>query len=347
MSAFHSNRIQQHRVELQKIILKFLPREGEGLSGVTAQALIDHLKDHFTDNQSIAARLRKIQRELKELVGKGQVVVVDPNAHTHLYLVASSVEDNGIDPIFWGFLMKNFQQILSTVVPAKRLDAALEELRDKDQGIQLDEQIFQVAPDTLSLLPAQFNPVCLSLILQSLVEGKALEVTYRFSNGERKEMVLHPQGSVQSGPRFFLYALEDDEEERIKTYALHRFVSVKVLSIVARKVAHFDLKKAIEAREPNPDAAEKIRIVLLTRRFVTDLLTDCPLSEDQVVEDEDRYPGFNARVTATVTNSLLLERWLMGRGTNLCVLEPRSLAERLAEKAVRIAQLHNAPPRPQ
>lgn len=330
------------RIEFQKALFEHLPQQGSGRPGLTAKMLVDALDSRFETKSSEAARLRKIQRDLNTMVQDGKIVVEDENAHTYRYL-AVRVQDS-VDPIFWGYLMQNFKSYIASVVPAKRLVEALNKINQQDMGVNLSEHLFQVSPDTLELLPAQFNPVVLSTILRALVEGRAIEAHYRYRDGTLCRHVLHLQGAVQSGPRLFLHVLVDDEESFVQTYALHRFVTVKMLNKPAHKAAHFDLAKAVEARDPNPESVHQIRLEMLTRSFVTDLLRDCPLSEDQEIKDEDRYPGFNARVTATVSNSLLLERWLMGRGTSLCVIEPRALAERIAAKAYEIARLHANPP---
>lgn len=326
------------RIEFQRALLERLPQEGSGREGVTVQMLVNSLAKFLEGNASREASTRKVQRELKELVQDGKAVVEVEGAHTLRYLATR--DQDAVDPLFWGYVMQNIEKYIASVVPAKRLDAALKKLHEHDMGVSLGEDLFQVAPDTLSLLPAPFNPLLLSTILHALVTGKAIEAKYRYRDGTLNKLVLHPQGAVQSGPRFFLHVLVGEEQERVQVYALHRFVSVKLLDQPAQKATHFDLSRAVEARDPNPQASQQIRLEMLTRRFVTDLLRDCPLSEDQEIEDDDRHPDFNARVTATVTDSLLLERWLMGRGTSLCVLEPRSLAERIAVKATEIARLH-------
>ena len=337
MKAKHADRI-----EFQKSLLERLPKQGSAHSGLTAKMLVDALEARFEKKSSAAARLRKVQRDLNAMVEDGRVVLEDAAAKTHRYL-AVHVQD-AVDPVFWGYLMQNFRRYIASVVPARRLVAALNRLNEQDMGVNLGEQLFQVSPDTLPLLPASFDPVVLSTILRALVEEKALEARYRYRDGTLGQHVLHPQGAVQTGPRLFLHVLVDDEENFVQAYALHRFVSVRMLDTPAHKAAHFDLAKAVEARDPNPESVHRIRLEMLTRSFVTDLLRDCPLSEDQEIKDEDRYPGFNARVSATVSNSLLLERWLMGRGTSLCVIEPRALAERIAAKASEIARLHANPP---
>ncbi len=329
------------RIEFQKALLECLPQEGSGKKGRTVQELVRHF---FDESVQYKAHVRKVQRELQTLVQEGKAVVQGETVRPGPYRYLAARDKDAVDPLFWGYLMQNITQHIASVVPAQRLDAALKKLHEHDGGPRLGADIFQVAPDTLALLPAQFNPVVLATILLALTTGKAIQAKYRYRDGTFGDLVLHPQGAVQSGPRFFLHVLVEDEERYVQVYALHRFTSVQVLEEPARKAPGFDLAKAVEARDPNE--VPRIRIELLTRSFVTDLLRDCPLSEDQNIEDEDRYPGFNARVTATVTNSLLLERWLMGRGTSLCVLTPRALADKIAVQAGKIARMHAEPPRP-
>ena len=152
------------RLEFLQQLLDRLQRS----NGYTAQELAHHF----------GKSLRKVQRDLKALVENGQVVVEDETAHTYRYRAAP--DSDGVDPVFWGYVMQTMEQHVASVVPAKRLDAALKKLREHDGGARLGEDLFQVAPDTLPLLPAQFNPVVLSTILLALTTGKALQVKYRY-----------------------------------------------------------------------------------------------------------------------------------------------------------------------
>lgn len=339
MNSIPNENIKLDTYHFREALLDRLPVASENNSGINVGELINKLHDHFDDHQSVQAKKRKVQRALKVLIQEEKAARKSKGKNDHEYFRVQEDQEESIDPHYWGYLMKSFRQNLADVLPAKRLTAAMEKLQDRDQGISLNENIFQVAPDVLSLLPADFDPVHLSLILRALVESKKIEVTYLHSNGDRKTFALHPQGAVQSGPRLFLFASRNNENH-VDTFALHRFIKITMTDEPARKANNFNLHKAIEGRDPNANDTQKIKLVLLTRGFVTNLLHDCRLSEDQVIVDEDRYPGFNACVTATVMDSLNLERWLIGRGTNLCVLEPRQLAERLAHKAAKIAWQH-------
>jgi hypothetical protein len=63
------------------------------------------------------------------------------------------------------------------------------------------------------------------------------------------------------------------------------------------------------------------------RGYVADLLRDCRLSADQVIEDEPEGSPFSARVRATVPETGQLLRWLLGCGANVEVLAPAKWRE--------------------
>lgn len=269
------------RIEFLKALLERLPQEGSGKIGHTAQDLVTKLRNFFDESVPQKAHKRKVQRDLKELVQQGKVVIKNKTTRPYRYLAVH--DQDAVDPLFWGYVMQNMEQYIGSVVPAKRLEAALKKLHEYDGGPRLGEDIFQVAPDTLSLLPAQFNHLVLSTILLALTTGKAIEAKYCYRDNTRGDLVLHPQGAVQSGPRFFLHVLVGDEKHYVQLYALHRFISAKLLEEPARKAPGFDLTKAVDARNPNPNESQRIRIEMLTRSFVTDLLRDFPLSENQLL----------------------------------------------------------------
>ena len=63
------------------------------------------------------------------------------------------------------------------------------------------------------------------------------------------------------------------------------------------------------------------------RGYVADLLRDCRLSENQVIEEEPEDSPFSARVRATVPETGQLLRWLLGCGANVEVLAPAKWRE--------------------
>ena len=60
------------------------------------------------------------------------------------------------------------------------------------------------------------------------------------------------------------------------------------------------------------------------REGTAGLIQEAPLSEDQAIVDEGE--GIHL-VTATVTDTAALRRWLLGLGARAAVLEPASLRE--------------------
>lgn len=335
MAAKHINRIN-----LQRAIVDILPPENGRNAGLTTLDIYRCLEEHFAEGKNYQANRRKLERELKDLVKECRVCVGDSKTKPYRYFRSVAEDEEEFDSLMWSYTVEHIESHLKSVLPQKKLETAVKRLQDPDLGFRLSDAIFRIAPDTLTLMPAEFKPAILVTVLRALVEGRAIRVVYQYRDGTRGHPVLHPQGALQSGPRFFLFVLVDNENVTVETYALHRFISVELLDAPARKTADFDLEIAVKKRAANDRDVRTIRLVVLTRGFVTDLLRDCPMNTDQIISEDYKYPGFDARVSVTVPMSLLLERWLIGRSPDVLVLEPRDLADRIARKSRQTALLY-------
>ena len=337
------NEAQFYEVRLRRDdLLAQLPLPGSRRPGLSARELIVRVgRDHYPGGPESPREIRKIQRDLADLIALGRVVVADPPTRPPTYLRALPDDEEVLDTYEWARLVENFASFLEAILPEKRLDAALRRLQDQFHGgIHLPEDRFRVIPDNLRLLPAEFRPEVLTAILEALVQDKAIQAVYRDREGKQTRPVLHLQAALQRGPRFYVYALKNEEAQPLRMYALHRFTSAEVLNQPGRKAPGFDLDRAIATGQADFNNGEMQRLVILVRGYVTDLLRDCPFARRQVVVDEPEGSDFTARVTATVPMTGQLFRWLLGCGDNLKVLEPEALARALAAQSAKVAALY-------
>lgn len=319
-----------------------LPLAGGNRKGLTARGLIERLgRDHYPGGPESGKEIRKVQRDLGDLIEQERVVRADPPTRPPTYLRTRADDEEVLDTFEWSRLVENFAAYLEAIVPERRLDAALRRLQDRFHGgIHLPEDRFRVIPDNLRLLPAEFHPQVLTAILEALVQDKAIQAVYRDRAGTQTRPVLHLQAALQRGPRFYVYALKNEEEQPLRMYALHRFTSAAVLDQPVRRAPRFDLDQAIATGQADFNNGEMQPLVILVRGYVTELLRDCPFARRQVVIDEPEGSDFAARVTATVPITGQLFRWLLGCGDNLKVLEPESMARALASQSAKIAALY-------
>ncbi len=110
-------------------------------------------------------------------------------------------------------------------------------------------------------------------------------------------------------------------------YALHRFTSAKVGEGPGRRAEGFCLQEAIRKGQADFAGDGAVQLELRVRGYVADLLRDCRLSADQVIEEEPDDSPFSARVRATVPETGQLLRWLLGCGASVEVLAPAKWRE--------------------
>lgn len=212
-------------------------------------------------------------------------------------------------------------------MPEKRLERILASLREEGEDFGLGEDKLCILSDTQRLLPADFKEEVLLAALEALAQSRTLQATYRDGAGKQSRPELHPQALLQRGPRLYLFALKNDEAAPLRMYALHRFTSAKVGEGPGRRAEGFCLQEAIRKGQADFAGDGAVQLELRVRGYVADLLRDCRLSADQVIEEEPDDSPFTARVRATVPETGQLLRWLLGCGANVEVLAPAKWRE--------------------
>ncbi len=178
-------------------------------------------------------------------------------------------------------------------------------------------------------------------MIQALAQNQALHILYKDAEGERGEVVIHPQALVQRGPIPYLLALKNDEVALVRFYALHRMIRAQVqVGTPARAAPGFDLDQAIAQGRIDFGQGKLIDLELRVRGYLATLLEACPLSDNQRLEDEPDDSGFLLRVTARLPSTGQLLRWLLGAGDNLEVLAPAELRRVVAAQSAKTAALY-------
>jgi proteasome accessory factor B len=185
------------------------------------------------------------------------------------------------------------------------------------------------------------NRTVLPAVIEALTRPCALRVDYGDAEGLRGEACLHPQALVQRGPIPYLFALKNDEAKPVRLYALHRMIRAEALAMTpARAAVGFDLDEAIKQGKVDFGQGEMIGLELRVRGYIADLLTVCPLTSEQTMDDEPPGSGFDFRLTARVPSTGQLLRWLLGAGDNLDVVAPAELRHVVAVQAAKMAGLY-------
>ena len=333
MSAQH-----QEVICRQKAILNLLPPQGARNRGLTAQILLDRMATHFAGGRH---DLRTIQRDLKALVEEHRAVIADPQVKPFRYQCADAELEETLDEFCWNYMVEHLDQYLATVPPERKLEAAIKRIQAPDDGLPLREDKLQIIPDTLRLIPAAFKSRVLAVILRALAEDKAVRAGYVTDDGKPAHSVIHPQAALQRGPRCYIFALNDDDRQTVLTYALDRFTSAEIMNQPAHKAADFDLDQTINSGRPDCGQGEMVRLVMLVNGDVAELLRECPIHDDQRLEEAPADSDFEARLTVTVPRTQQLLRWLIGWGADIKVMEPQTIASAIASQSVRVAALYH------
>lgn len=286
------------------------------------------------------ARLRLLQRDLQELVKQEYIEAVVPHSKPLRYRRRCELDD---DPLLWGHVLQQIQDLVREFVPKRQLDRLWSQLQT-DQELMLGAQRFRIVPDTLRLQPAELYPAVLVATITALRTGEVLEVVYRSVDKSPAAAQLHPHALIQRGPLSYLLALKNDETEPLRLYALHRMISAKVASgTVARQIADFDLDRWIAAGGADFGRGQRITLELRVRGYLVEVLQNCPLAPDQRWEEEPEGADFDIRLWATVPSTGQLLRWLLGAGPNIEVIAPPELRHVMAAQTAKMTALYGAP----
>ena len=315
----------KERIDRLNLLRKLIPKSSSGQGCPDARQLLARLAEHYEASKSDAARMRAIQRDLDALVKEGDIEVVNPRGKPQRYRRKADLDST--DPRLWAYAQSLMRSLIRDAVPEKRLERILASLREEGEDFGLGDDKLCILSDTQRLLPADFKEEVLLAALEALAQSRTLQATYRDGAGKQSRPELHPQALLQRGPRLYLFALKNDEAAPLRMYALHRFTSAKVGEGPGRRAEGFCLQEAIRKGQADFAGDGAVQLELRVRGYVADLLRDCRLSADQVIEEEPDDSPFTARVRATVPETGQLLRWLLGCGANVEVLAPAKWRE--------------------
>jgi proteasome accessory factor B len=354
-----------------EMLLRALPASKNSPTCRTAQELLTLLSQYYCCGKhgrprSKQAALRMLQRDIENL---GRIEKVEGSHPPRYYRV-----DPGQNPHEeqWNALLEAVSQIGATGEKQGQPHRG-----DAPTVVQLQERMGPVdAPvlgrdrlrfisDNQHLQPALFSPEAFKKVIEAMLKNRVLSVNYRVANpkpGEnpiRRGVRLHIQALLQRGPRVYVLAYKEISKEDakegekegdcahpIRMYALHRILNTP--EVIEDKEAWLDPNFSLDQyiAEGKSDFApqgkvNRVCLVLRARGYLADLLTECPLSSDQITQDEPEGSPFDkwVRVPAIPSNGQLW-RWLLGFGQNVEVLEPPELREALAREIRKMQDLY-------
>jgi predicted DNA-binding transcriptional regulator YafY len=170
----------------------------------------------------------------------------------------------------------------------------------------------RVVSTTQPMLPPKLKPNVFEQVSEALYSNRWLKIEYKNSGGVTAVSEVMPLGLAQQGPRLYLvcrYRGYDNE----RSLAMHRIVSATVSTMSFTRPKEFDLRQYDDDGRFGFGDGRRIRLSFLIDKDAGLHLLESPLSADQVtVEEGNKY-----RITATVVESAILEKWLLGFGKQI------------------------------
>lgn len=160
------------------------------------------------------------------------------------------------------------------------------------------------------LLPPKIDPVIFEAVSEALYANKWLKLEYRNPGGKQTKAQIMPLGLAQRGPVIYL-ACRFEGYDNERSLALHRIVSAEAMTLGFERPKDFDLKQY--AGDGRFDFGDGKRVKLTFRTDADNALhlAETPLADDQQMRT---LKTGDVEITATVLDSILLERWLNGFG---------------------------------
>jgi predicted DNA-binding transcriptional regulator YafY len=238
-----------------------------------------------------------------------------------------------IDPLLPASVMEVMQARFAQA--KKKLDNLAAESVLQDWA----DKVANVSPSLEQLAPA-IQPEVFETLQNALLHGEQVAVDYHAMKGNtKKHYTLNPLGLVQRGVFTYIVGCVDPHSD-IRLFAVHRMSEAERLTTPVSKPDDFSLQQYIDDGGLHFTSGKTLLLVARVREGTARVLTESPLSHDQVLTE--KAEGFELR--ASVTDSWQLKWWIMSQGDNIEVTAPSALRQEIEnELSKALAQYQKAP----
>ncbi|MCO5099240.1 MAG: WYL domain-containing protein [Rhodocyclaceae bacterium] len=292
-------------------LLRRIPRGRK----ITASELHQQLKE-----AGIERELRTIQRQL-DVLSKHFEIERDDRSRPYGYSWLAGSKGLAVPRLTpqESLLLGLAERHLQSLLPARlrrsmqgffdqaRLNLGLEDnaRREKEWADKV-----RVVATSQPLLPPKVDPAVFETVSEALYLNHWLQLDYGNANGKRIRSEVMPLGLAQQGTRLYLVCrFLDYDNERI--LALNRIVSARMLPRTFGKPKNFDLARYDGDGHFGFGEGRRVRLEFRITESAGLHLLESPLSSDQ---KSTRADDGRLRITATVVDSAMLDRWLRGFG---------------------------------
>ena len=179
----------------------------------------------------------------------------------------------------------------------------------------------------------------LGLILQSIKEHVQLSFTHhKFQDKKATERTVEPYLIKESQGRWYLLA-NDLKDNRIKTFALDRFLSIANMSKKKfKKPNDLDLKNYFKNSFGIINLHQPKDVVLKFTGYNASFVKSYQLHTSQkVIEEKQGYKTFSLHLS--ITEDFMME--LMKYGADLEIIAPSSLRKRIKERHLKACEINS------
>ena len=205
----------------------------------------------------------------------------------------------------------------------QQADDTLRHALGKRRVASWNKRVAVVQP-TQPLLPPKVDDAVMAVVHEALAQEHQLELRYRNrSAGKTVNYRVHPLGLIYRGMLGYLVCtIADYTDPRL--LALHRIDSAHQLDEAANTPKGFDLQAYANSGVLGFMDNGPIKLVMRMEAPAAEHLYETPLSEDQVITDDERE-GW-VRISATVHDTSQLRWWLLGFGDQIKVVAPSEIS---------------------
>lgn len=318
-------------------ILKRLPTKRPG---ITASELTDWLRQ-----EGYNVSKRTVERDLGELAEHFPVYCNARSKPYGWYWIAGEAPDLPSLTMADAMSLYLVEEQLRPLLPSAVLGSLtprfqqarkkLAALASSNPNARWVEKVRNVQP-ALPLLPPKIEEGVLEAVQDALLGDLQLEVAYQRPDAEEPQsVILHPLGLVQRGPVTYLVATAFDYTD-IRLYAVHRIREAQKLKETTGRPASFSLDDYIRKGSLHFGNGKTIKLVANVSEWLATILTETPLSEDQMLEEN----GEDFRVKATVDDTWQLHWWILSLGGEIEVMKPVGLRKMVCEEIIESAKIY-------
>lgn len=186
-----------------------------------------------------------------------------------------------------------------------------------------------VVQPTQPLLAPKINENVMAVVHAAVAQARQVDLRYRSrSAGKALGYRVHPLGLIYRGVLGYLGCTIGNYTDP-RLLALHRITSARMLDEAVDVPNDFDLQKYAHSGALGFMDNGPIKLVLRMQTPAAEHLYDTPLSDDQVISD-DELNGW-MRISATVHDTSQLIWWLLAFGDQVEVVAPDMLRSSLAD----------------